>query len=343
MARPDLRSLLGLDLPVVAAPMAGGPTTPGLVTAAAGAGSLGFLAAGYRTAADLADQVAAVRGTTGRFGVNLFAPPAVRVDPAAYRAYRERLLPWADRLGVELPSVPVEDDDGWQDKVAVLEDAAPPVVSFTFGLPDHGTVRRLRRAGSLLAQTVTSAAEARAADGVADLLVVQSGAAGGHHGTFTPAAPEPTRPLPELVAAVRAVTDLPVIAGGGVGGAEDVVAALAAGADLVAIGTLLLLADEAGTSAAYRAGLADPERADPVVTRAFSGRPARGLPNAFLRAHDAAAPLGYPAVHHLTSPIRRAAAANEDPSLVNLWAGAGHRGVRAAPAAHILGALAGRA
>jgi NAD(P)H-dependent flavin oxidoreductase YrpB (nitropropane dioxygenase family) len=114
-----------------------------------------------------------------------------------------------------------------------------------------------------------------------------------------------------------------------------VAAALAAGAQAVAVGTLLLLADEAGTNAAHRAGLAG-DRGDPVTTRAFSGRPAGGLPNAFLAAYDGQGPLGYPAVHHLTSPIRRAAAAQANPEHVNLWAGTGHRHATARPAAELL-------
>ena len=335
----DLLAELGAELPVLAAPMAGGPTTPALVAAAAGAGSFGFLAAGYQTPEALAGDLAAVRSE--RFGVNLFAPAPVPVDRAAYLAFRERLLPLADRYGVQLPEAPIEDDDAWAAKVELVAAAAPAVVSFTFGLPDADAARRLRAAGSLLAQTVTSPEEARlAADAGLDLLVVQGPAAGGHSGTFTPGRPIGAWTLPELVGAVRSVTDLPVLAAGGVGGPADVGAALGSGAAAVAVGTLLLLADEAGTSTTYRAGLSAAGRGDPVLTRAYSGRPARGLPTAFIAAYDAAAPLGYPAVHHLTTPIRRAAAAAGDPEHVNLWAGSGYRAATAAPTARILAALA---
>jgi NAD(P)H-dependent flavin oxidoreductase YrpB (nitropropane dioxygenase family) len=168
---------------------------------------------------------------------------------------------------------------------------------------------------------------------------VQGAAAGGHSGTFSPAVPPQERPLPEVVAEVRAAADLPVIAGGGVGSADDVRATLAAGAQLVAVGTLLLLADEAGTSATYRAALAGPDRGDPVLTRAYSGRPARGLPTTFMATYEEHAPLGYPAVHHLTSPLRKAAAAAGDPENVNLWAGTGYRAAREAPAGEILRSL----
>ena len=118
---------LGVSLPVLAAPMAGGPTTPALVLAAAGAGSLGFLAAGYQQAQTLAGQVAEVAAETDAYGVNLFAPHPVPVDPPAYAAYREALRPLAARLGVDLPEHPVEDDDHWHEKVDVLVAAAPRV------------------------------------------------------------------------------------------------------------------------------------------------------------------------------------------------------------------------
>jgi NAD(P)H-dependent flavin oxidoreductase YrpB (nitropropane dioxygenase family) len=189
-------------------------------------------------------------------------------------------------------------------------------------------------------QTVTSAAEARqAADAGLDALAVQASAAGGHSGTFTPELDPAVVPLTKLLADVRAAVDLPLLAAGGISSARDVRDALDAGADAVVVGTLLLLADEAGTSRAHRAGLADHSR-ETAVMRAWTGRPARGLRNSFSDAYDAVAPAGYPAIHHLTRPLRRAAAAAADPEHVNLWAGTGFRAARPAPAAEILEGLA---
>ena len=171
--------------------------------------------------------------------------------------------------------------------------------------------------------------------------VVQAASAGGHSGTLTPDVLVEPVAAPELVRAVRGAVDLPVWAAGGVAGADDVRRILDAGAEAVAVGTLLLLSPEAGTSPTYRAALADPARTTTVVTRAFSGRPARGVRNGFIDAHDATAPSGYPAIHHLTTPLRRAAAAAGDPENINIWAGTGFRHARSEPAGEILRRLAG--
>jgi nitronate monooxygenase len=332
---------LGVDNPVLAAPLGGGPTTPELVVAATSAGSLGFVAAGYRTVGEVAQQIAAVRTQTPRFGVNLFAPNPVGIDPAAFRRYAEAIQPEADGYGLDLTTAePIEDDDGWADKVELLLTEPVPIASFTFGIPDPDVVRRLRQAGTLTVQTVTSADEARLAEqaGV-DALAVQAHTAGGHWGTMTPGRPPARLALPELIKAVRAVTPLPLIAAGGLAKPGQVVDAVAAGAVAVMVGTALLRSDESGASAVHKAAIADPSRARTVLTRAFTGRPARGLQNRFIDRYDAEAPLGYPAVHHLTSPLRKAAARAGDPELVHLWAGTGYRDAPSGPAAGILSRL----
>ncbi len=332
---------LGLTIPVIAAPMAGGPTTPALVVAAARAGGLGFLAGGYQSAAALGGQIAAIREQAAVFGVNLFAPNPVPVDRAAYARYRDQVRADAERFGADVPDAPIEDDDGWRDKIDLLLDQPVPVVSCTFGLPDAAALAALRTAGSVLVQTVTSADEARrAADAGVDALVVQASAAGAHSGTFTPGRIPPAKPLAALLAEVDRAAGLPMVAAGGIAGPRQVADALAAGAQAVMVGTALLLAPESGTSAAHREALQS-DRGATVVTRAFTGRPARALRNAFLDAHHAAAPSGYPAVHYLTRPMRKAAAAAGDPEYLNLWAGTGYRSAAPRPAAEILRDLAG--
>jgi nitronate monooxygenase len=336
---------LGLTIPVLAAPMSGGPSTPELVAAAARAGGLGFLGGGYKTPDALADQIAQVRSAGVPFGVNLFAPNPVPVDPDEYQKYRGRIQREADRYEIDLGNVPVtENDDYWQEKVDLLLADPVPVVTFTFGIPEPKVITALKNAGSLVGQTVTSAAEARlAAETDADVLLVQAAAAGGHSGILTPDRLPPEIPLPQLLREVGAVTSLPLIGAGGLGTPGDVVAALGAGAIATAVGTVLLRSKQSGTSAPYRAALADPGRRPTLLTRAFTGRPARGLANVFTDRYSAVAPEGYPAIHHLTSPIRKAAVAAGDPERINLWAGTGYRHAREEPAGDILAALASKA
>ena len=321
-----------LRTPVHVAPMAGGPTTPALVAAAARAGHFAQLAAGYRTVDDLAAQIAEVRDATEHFGVNLFAPNPVPIADAAYDRYR-------DALGVEGLPDKREDDDAWADKVALLLDDPVPVVSFTFGLPDADLVWEFRKRETITMQSVTNRAEAlAAAERGVDVLVVQGEAAGGHSAVLDPAAEPLWEPLPELVRAVRRAVDLPVIAAGGIGGAADVEAVRLAGAGAAMVGTLVLRADEAGTNQTHREALADPVFDRTALTRAFTGRPARALVNRFVREHEDA-PLGYPALHHLTKPIRTAAAAAGDPHALHLWAGRSWRAAADRPVADILEAL----
>ncbi|GAA1412074.1 nitronate monooxygenase [Catellatospora coxensis] len=332
---------LGVDLPVFAAPMAGGAGTPALVVAAARAGGLGFLAAGYKTPQALDAEIVTVEAAAVPFGVNLFVPNPVPIDPAALRRYAELLAAEADRHGVTLDPAPVEDDDRWHDKLDLLRARPVPVISLTFGIPGPADLAALRATGALLVQTVTSLDEAKAAAAAGvDALAVQAATAGGHYGTFTPSAPVTGIALTDLVAAVRHAVDLPSIAAGGLSTPQDVAAALRAGADAAAVGTVLLRSDEAGTSAVHRAALADPDRTGTVVTRAFTGRPARALRNEFTDRYAELAPYGYPAVHHLTAGLRRAAAAAGDAERVHLWAGTGYRQAADGPAAAILARLA---
>ncbi|HMC40849.1 MAG TPA: nitronate monooxygenase [Acidimicrobiales bacterium] len=333
---------LGLTNPVLAAPMSGGPTTPAMVVAAASVGSFGFLAGGYKPVDQLAAQIAQVRAATPAFGVNLFAPNPVPVDPGEYRLYASSIQGEAGRYGIDLSGVaPREDDDDWEAKVELLLSDPVPVASFTFGLVAEQVVHALRRVGTLVLQSVTSLAEAEMAHAAGvDGLVVQGAEAGGHFGTFTPADPGSGPPLQDLVAAVRRDVQLPVVAAGGLASPGAVAATLRAGADAVAVGTFLLLTEESGASETYRDALAVRRQSTTVVTRAFTGRPARALPNRFTERHGAAAPLGYPALHHLTIPLRRAAAAAGDPEVINLWAGTGHRHAPTGPTADALTFLA---
>ena len=241
----------------MAAPMAGGPSTPELVSAVGSAGGLGFLAAGYRTADAVAANIAAVRAAgAAPFGVNVFVPPAgPEPSRGEVEAYRERLMGEYARYGVDAPNVVLKDDDAWDAKLDMLASDPVPVVSFTFGCPPRGVVERLHRAGSAVWVTVTSAEEAAAAAAVgADALCVQGPEAGGHRGTFDAAAPAASEPgLFTLLRQVRAAhEDVPLVAAGGIADGIGIAAALAAGAHAAQLGTAFLRTPEAGTKTAYR-------------------------------------------------------------------------------------------
>ncbi|RSM60613.1 2-nitropropane dioxygenase [Amycolatopsis sp. WAC 01376] len=327
-----------LRFPVIAAPMAGGPTTPELVAAVTAAGGFGFLAGGYLSADVLADRIAKTAELTGApFGVNLFVPgDSAETDLSGHV---ERWRAEAARHGVE-PGEPNWDDDAYGAKLEVVLERKVPVVSFTFGTPSAADVERLHANGSKVAVTVTSPVEADQAVAVgADALVVQGFEAGAHRGLF---ADEPGAEgggaqygVLSLLRLVSARTDLPLVATGGLVHGADIAAVLAAGAVAAQLGTAFLKADEAGTQPAHRQALADGGRPT-AFTRAFSGRPARSLVNRAVADFSATAPSAYPQVNNLTKPIRAAAGKAGDPEIMSLYAGQTYELAGSGPAASIV-------
>jgi nitronate monooxygenase len=331
-----------LEVPIVQAPMAGGPSTPDLAAAVSGAGGLGFVAAGYLTPEALAEQLARTRTLTDRpFAVNVFAASGAPADPDAIRRYAEALRPLADRAGVALGE-PRFDDDWFDAKLALLLDDPPAVVSFTFGCPSAETIARVQRAGSAVWVTVTGPEEAEQAVAAgADALVVQGAEAGGHRGTFADREDRPDYGLLALLALVRARVDVPLVATGGIATGRSVAAVLAAGAAAAQVGTAFMRSPEAGTSAPHREALATSGRTG--LTRAFSGRLARGIVNRLQAEHTPTAPLAYPEVHHITAPLRAHGRKAGDADVINLWAGEAHELAEERPAAEIVARLAGEA
>lgn len=331
--------LAALDVPIVGAPMAGGPSTVELAVAVGRAGGLGVLAGANLSAEALSSRVDGTRKALGQrpFGVNLFLPTAAP-DPAPdLRPYLAALDRWAARFGVERGE-PGWDDDSWRAKVEQLAADPVPVVTFHFGCPPAEVVHALHTAGSEVWTTVTSRAEAAQATAAGlDALVVQGPEAGGHRGRFTNTdEPDPDGEpgLLALLRLVQTVTELPLVAAGGLVHGADVAAVLVAGAQAAQLGSALLLTPEAGTSAPHRAAVAADRPT--AVTRAFSGRPARGVRNALLDELSGIAPAAYPHLNRACQPVRAAAAAAGDEAAVAMWAGQTHRLARALPAAEVL-------
>lgn len=325
-------NFLKTKLPLVAAPMAGGPSTVALARAVAAAGAFAFLAAGYKTVEAMATEITELSQHTQNFGVNLFVPGPHPFNREDYDSFRKALAEDATRFGVELPAEPRDSDDFWEEKLRYLEENPVPVVSFTFGLPSADVFERLRAVGSTTVASVTTPAEAQAAarNGAA-ALVVQGPRAGGHSATFTPARTIDDAPTLEILTAVREVCDLPLIAAGGVDDPSAVKELLDAGAQAVAVGTLLLRTDEAGTGATHREALANPRFTETALTSAFTGRPARALVNRYLEKHQQQAIIAYPQVHFLTQPLRKAANTAGAPEYLHCWAGTGWQAARSGP------------
>ncbi|MFF0444914.1 nitronate monooxygenase [Streptomyces sp. NPDC004609] len=329
--------------PIVQAPMAGGASSPQLAAAVSDAGGLGFLAAGYKTADGMYQEIKQIRGLTGRpFGVNLFMPQQQSADAATVEVYRHQLAGEASWYETPLGDPESGGDDGYEAKLAILRDDPVPVVSFTFGCPGREVLESFTKAGTLTVVTVTTPEEAQVAQwSGADALCVQGIEAGGHQGTHRddPATDGTGIGLLTLITLVRESVRLPVIAAGGLMRGSQIAAVLAAGASAAQLGTAFLVCPESGAHPLHKQAMTNPLFVRTDLTRAFSGRPARGLVNRFMREHGPYAPAAYPQVHHLTSGLRKAAAKAGDAQGMSLWAGQGHRLARDLPAGRLVEVL----
>ncbi|MEW5684577.1 MAG: nitronate monooxygenase [Pseudomonadota bacterium] len=323
----SLSALLdGLEFPILQAPMVGA-SDGALAIAVSRAGGMGSLAAGALAPQDIGPAVDAVRAAADApFGVNLLMAPKVEPDAATLDAAIDRLAPWYAELGLPPPAIPNQFAPDFDVQLAALIRAAPPVASFTFDILTREQVKALQAAGTLVVGTATTVAEARAwAEVGADGICAQGFEAGGHRGHFL-GEPEASLvgTLP-LVATIRAAVDLPVIAAGGIMDGRGVAAALALGAAAVQMGTAFLLADEAVTSKPWRRAAEAAGDDATRLTRAFTGRHARGVENRFMRTMrevEGEVPA-YPVQNRLTQPMRAAAAGADDPQMLSLWAGQG--------------------
>jgi nitronate monooxygenase len=343
--RTSFCARLGIAHPIIQAPMGGGASTPELVAAVSNAGGLGSLAAAYLTPQQIRDAIAAVRRLTDKpFNVNLFAggyEDAERAGSADAAAMLAILRRHHAALGLPPPEPPATLADPFPDQFEAIFEACVPVFSFTFGVPEATILTRLRKQGAFILGTATTVDEARRLDeaGV-DAAVAQGSEAGAHRGTF--AAPFEMAMIgtialvPQIVDAVPA---MPVIASGGIMDGRGIVAARALGAQAVQMGTAFLVCDEAGIPDAYKAALVNAGEDQTTITRAFSGRPARGVVNAFMREAEnagAAAIPPFPLQNALTRAMRNAAAQAGDIERLSLWAGQGLRLARRLPATELV-------
>ena len=341
---------LGLELPLVQAPMAG-VQGAAMAAAVSGAGALGSLPGAAMSPQALRDAVGEMRRGGGLpVNLNFFCHAAPAPDPAREAAWREALRPYYEELGLSLSAIQngpgrLPFDDA---AAAAIEALRPAVVSFHFGLPPAPLLERVRRTGAQVWSSATTVAEARwlAAQGV-DAIIAQGVEAGGHRGVFLPEGQAfdlgkqlgTMALLPAILEAVR----VPVIAAGGIVDADGVATALRMGASAVQPGTAFLLCTEATTSAVHRAALQGEAARHTVLTNLFTGRPARGIVNRLMRELGPVSELApaFPTAVNALAPLRAAAEQAGRGDFSPLWAGQDVSGCRAVPAAQRVRELAG--
>ncbi|MGO1118448.1 NAD(P)H-dependent flavin oxidoreductase [Rhodovibrionaceae bacterium A322] len=342
--KTKLTELLGIDLPIVQAPLAGGFSTPELIAAVSASGGLGSMGAGYMSGEAIAAASAEIRQITDRpFSINLMVPPADAPDGEQVARANRNLGPYRQRLGLEAePALPNRYAEPFDEQVNATLAVVPALVTFTFGVPTAEVIAAFKAKGVLLGGTVTTVSEARAFEAAGmDVLIAQGAEAGGHRGTFDGGHEQGLIGTLALVPQIVDAVSLPVIAAGGIMDGRGIAAVRALGAHGAALGTAFLSSDEAGTNATYRQALSAGQANETTVTLAFSGKAARGLRNRFTEemADRAVEVAAYPAQNALTRGLRTAAAKAEDPDYLSLWAGQGVGMTRSLPAADLMAQL----
>ena len=334
---------LGLRLPIVQAPMAGGPDTPSLAAAVSEAGALGSLGCAYLSPEKIEAAAAAVRARTERpFALNLF----VRADEPADAAAAARVAPLLDdvrrELGLPPPAAAApKPAPSFPAQLAAVVRARPSLFSFTFGMPARADLDAMRAAGIFTVGTATTLAEAEALERLGvDAIAAQGAEAGGHRGSFLGRFDDALVGTMALVRTIVRHVRVPVLAAGGIMDGAGIRAALSLGAAGVQLGTAFMCCPEAGTPPAHRRALTSEAARTTTVTRAFSGRAARGIRNHFVELFERVEPAPFPQQQQLTADLRAAAVAQERIDLMQLWAGQGAPLIRALPAAELVQLLA---
>ena len=318
--------------------MAGGVATPQLVAAVSEAGGLGTLGAAYMTPGAIRTAIQEVRALTDKpFAVNLFVPEAF--DPSLYdpQEVNAPLERYRRELGIEAPEELPSFTQPFEDQLAVVMEEQAPVFSFTFGVPEETQILMLKEAGTIVIGTSTTVREALVLEerGV-DAIVAQGAEAGGHRGTFLGSFEEAMVGTMALVPQVADAVGIPVVAAGGIMDGRGLAAALVLGAEGAQMGTAFLASPESGTHEAYKRAVLAATEEDTAVTRAFSGKPARGLKNRFMAEMKEAEIPAYPVQNAYTKDIRAAATNAGRTEFMSLWAGQAARLARPVPAAEVV-------
>lgn len=321
--------LAQITYPVIQAPMAGGATTPELIAAVSNSGGLGSLGAGYMAPQQIQDAIHAIRTLTDRpFAVNVFIPEANETDQAQTAASHTLLQPYREALGIAYPPESAVYAESFEEQMSVILTEQIPIVSFTFGILPSVWIEQLKTVGTIIMGTATTVNEAIALEqaGV-DVIVAQGSEAGGHRGTFLGPAEEAMIGTMALIPQMVDAVQVPVIAAGSIMDGRGLLAALVLGSSGVQMGTAFLTCPESGVSPFHKAALQENTEDTTMITRAFSGKAARGIRNRFsseLYPYEDQLPQ-YPVQNTLTQDIRKAASQQGHPEFMSLWAGQGLR------------------
>jgi nitronate monooxygenase len=340
MAANAFASRLGIEHPILLAPMAGSGGTPELAAAVSNAGGLGAWGGAYAKPDEIAAAIRRIRQLTARpFNINLFAggyESDRKVDP---QPMLEIVRQAHARLGLPPPVLPPVAANPFDEQLAVVLEERPPVFSFTFGMPSSEQIAALKKRGIAVIGTATTVDEARRlAQAGVDAIVAQGAEAGAHRGSFAAPFEDSMVPVATLVRDICVSVALPVIASGGIMDGRDIAAAMMLGAAAVQLGTAFLPCPESGAPAVYKRALLEAKADATVITRAYSGRPARGIANTFIAmvAGNEHAILPFRQQNDLTRPMRNAAGRQGDAGFISLWAGQGVARSRAMPAAELV-------
>jgi nitronate monooxygenase len=324
--------------------MAGaGICTPELVAAVSNQGAFGIFAAQYLEPTVVDRSLRRIRELTNLpFGLNFFSPSSTQPLSGDVDAQLQMLAPIHKRLGLDPPSIPKQIADYFPAYVDLAIEHRIPVVTFTMGVLPKEVIDRLHANHTFLIGTATTVQEAQQLEQAGiDALVAQGAEAGGHRGTFSPDQPGTVGTMALVPQVVDAVS-MPVIASGGIMDGRGIVAALALGASAVQMGTAFLTTQESGAPEVYKTAVLSASDNSTTLTRAFSGRWARGIRNEFISESEdsCAQPISFPWQNSLTGPMRRAAAQHAEPGLLSLWAGQGTRMSRGLSASELVNKLA---
>lgn len=343
MIKTPFSEKLGLRLPVIQAPMAGGPSSQELVAACSAAGALGSFGFAYTQPDDMRKQAAFVRARTDRpFGMNLFvAPLPGAIDAGAQRGALDAVAKYYTELGLPAPE-PVRQPyaPDLDAQLQAVEEIRPRVFTTHFGTLPAERVGSLKSKGILVGGSATCVAEAKRLQELGfDFVIAQGGEAGGHRGTYLR---DPYDALTGTLALVRTVVKavkLPVVAAGGIMDGAGIAAVLTLGAQAAQLGTAFIPCPESGAAQVHKDLLVKTTEDQTALTEKFSGWPARGLVNRFLREMRDAPQLAFPAQNAVTGKLRQAATKAGNPDFLALWAGQGSALARALPAAELVATL----